>query len=255
VRRQACALVALLATALASGCSGSQTPQATAPLPAAGAAWSPREEGDALVRRGDHAGAVAKYREALRATPNDLTLRFALGSALSQLDRHEETTEQFRWVVEHGAPGQSEVAMARQWLAAAERGPAAEARPSDQAVAKSAAPGTESQAASAGVGTIKGKTAWPGVNPDAQHVPLEIRLSGDDAENKDKSFGLRISLGRPYTMPQTPAGAYRIVGRSAGVKLWETRVVVVAGKDTALDLSEANSVVTSKDFPPRSGGQ
>jgi hypothetical protein len=62
-------------------------------------------------------------------------------------------------------------------------------------------------------------------------------------------------MGRPYTMPQTPAGAYRVVGRSAGVKLWETRVVVVAGKDTALDLSEANSVVTSKDFPPGSGGR
>jgi TPR repeat len=252
VRRQAYALVALLATALASGCSGSPSPQATTPLP--GAASSPREEGDALSRRGDHAGAVAKYREALRATPNDVTLRFALGSALSQLDRQEETAEQFRWVVEHGAPGQSEVAMARQWLAAAERGPAAGDRPSDQVVAESPAPGAENQAASTAVGTIKGKTAWPGVNPDAKHVPLEIRLSGDDAENKDKRFNLRISLGRPYTMPQIPAGAYRVVGQSAGVKLWEARVVVVAGKDTALDLTEANSVVTSKDFLRRADG-
>jgi tetratricopeptide (TPR) repeat protein len=253
VRRGADALVALLAIALASGCTGSPSVQGTPP-PAAGAASSPREEGDALSSRGDYGGAVAKYREALGATPQDLKLRYALGTALSQLDRHEETAEQFRWVVEHGAPGHSEVAMARQWLAAAERGPAAEARPSDQVVSESPAPGAESQAASAGVGTIKGKTAWPGVNPDAQHVPLEIRLSGDDAENKDKSFRLRISLGRPYTMPQIPAGAYRVVGRSAGVKLWEARVVIAAGKDTALDLTEANSVVTSKDFPRRADG-
>ena len=108
--------VALLGLVLASGCSRPPT----TPAPAANMVSSPREEGDLLARRGDHAGAVAKYREALRATPNDVALRFALGSALSQLDRHAETAEQFRWVVEHGAPGQPEVSMARQWLAAPE---------------------------------------------------------------------------------------------------------------------------------------
>ena len=245
-------LAVLLVLAVVPGCTGSPNPQG--PAPVAGTVSSPREEGDTLVRRGDYAGAVAKYREAIRATPNDLSLRFSLGSALSQLDRHEETSQEFRWVVANGAPGQPEVVMARQWLAAAERGPAAGDRPGDQMVAESPTPGAESQAASTAVGTIKGKTAWPGVNPDAKHVPLEIRLSGDDAENKDKRFSLRISLGRPYTMPQIPAGAYRVEGRSAGVKLWETRVVVAAGKDTALDLSEANSVVTSKDFPRRADG-
>ena len=52
-------------------------------------------------------------------------------------------------------------------------------------------------------------------------------------------------------MADLPAGAYRVVGRSGGVKLWEQRVVVSAGTETALDLTEANSSVTPKDFPPR----
>lgn len=252
MRRRADALVALLATALAGGCTGSPAAQPTPP-PTASAVSSPREEGDARLRRGDYAGAVAKYREALGATPEDLTLRYALGTALSQLDRHEETVEQFRWVVEHGAPGLPEVVVARQWLAAAERGSSAEAKPGGQPVT-TPVPDAESQPPSAGIGSVKGKTAWPGVNAEAQHVPLELRIVGDDATNKDKTYRVRISLGRPYTMTQIPAGAYRVVGRSGAVKLWEVPVVVAAGKETALDLSDANSAVTPKDFPQRKDG-
>lgn len=182
-------------------------------------------------------------------------LRFALGSVLSQLDRREETIEQFRWVVEHGAPGQPEVAMAREWLAAAQRPSGAAAQPSRPAATAPGVPATAGEPATpTGVGSIKGKTAWPGVNPDNQIVSLEIRLNGDDAATNDKSFRLHIPLGRPYAMSNIPAGAYRVVGRSAGVKLWETRVVVGAGKDTALDLTDANSLVSPKDFTPRGGG-
>lgn len=245
------ALLALFAAALASGCSGPPPPPA--PTPAAGVARAPREEGDALASRGDHAAAVTKYREALRATPDDLTLRFALGSALSQVDRRDETIEQFRWVVEHGGPGQAEVAMAREWLAA-ERASGSDAPPSRRGETAPGVPATQSQPASpAGVGSIKGKTAWPGVNPDSQIVSLEIRLNGDDAATKDKSLRLHIRLGRPYAMSGLAAGAYRLMGRSAGVKVWETRVVVGAGKDTVLDLTDSNALVTPKDFTPQDG--
>jgi len=236
-----------LGLVLASGCSRPPT----TPAPAANMVSSPREEGDLLARRGDHAGAVAKYREALGATPNDVALRFALGSALSQLDRHAETTEQFRWVVEHGAPGQPEVSMARQWLAAPQPVSGVGTPAGRQAVTESPTPGAHGQPAPPGIGSIKGKTAWPSVNPDAQKVSLELRFSGDDAATTDKNYRLHIGLGRPYTMSDLPAGAYRVVGRSSGVKLWETRVVVGAGTETMLDLTDANSVVTPKDFPPR----
>src|SRR5262245_47149424 len=238
--------IALVGLALASGCSRPPT----TPAPAASIGVSPREEGDRIARRGDHAGAVTKYREALQATPNYVRLRFALGSALAQLDRRAEAAEQFRWVVEHGAPGQEEVALAREWLAAASEN--AGSSPSRQDVKMSPAPGAaEGQPASPGVGSIKGKTSWPSVNPDTQPLALELRFNGDDAATTGKNFRLHIGLGRPYAMADLPAGAYRVVGRSSGVKLWEQRVVVSAGTEAALDLTEANSAVTSKDFPPR----
>src|SRR5262245_2210353 len=234
--------IALLGLALASGCSRPPT----TPAPAASVAGTPREQGDMLARNGDHAGAVAKYREALQATPNDVRLRFALGSALAQLDRRSEAVEQFRWVVEHGAPGQEEVALAREWLATASEN--ADSSSSRKDVTMSPA---EGQPASPGVGSIKGKTAWPSVNPDTQPVALELRFNGDDAATTGKNFRLHIGLGRPYAMSDLPAGAYRVVGRSGGVKLWEQRIVVSAGTETALDLTEVNSAVTPKDFPPR----
>ena len=243
-------LATLLAAKLVSRRSGSPTPPAPASTPTV-VAPSPREEGDAASSRGDYAAAVTKYREALKATPDDLKLRFALGSALSRLDRHDEASEQFRWVVEHRAP---EVAMARAWLAAAERVSDAEASPGRRSVTVSPMPGAEGQPAPAGVGSINGATAWSGVSPDAQNVSLELRFNGDDASTKGQRFRLHIGLGRPYRMSDLPAGAYRVVGRSAGIKLWEIRVVVGAGKETVLDLTDANSLVTPKDFPPRGGG-
>ena len=241
------ALVGLLGLALVSGCS---TPPTT-PAPAVSVASSSREEGDLLASRGDYGGAVTKYRAALEATPNDVALRFALGSALSQLGRHAETTEQFRWVVQHGAPGQQEVVMARQWLAGPQRGSGAGTSSGRQAVTVSPAAGAGGQPASPGVGSIKGKTAWPGVDPDAKNVSLELRFSGDDPATTGQSYRLHIGLGRPYAMSDLPAGAYRVVGRSGGIKLWETKVVVGAGTETALDLTDANSAVAPKDFPPR----
>jgi TPR repeat len=241
-------LAVLLALALAPGCTGSPTPQGP---PVAGPVSSPRDEGDTLVRRGDYAGAVAKYREAIRATPNDVSLRFSLGSALSQLDRHDETSEEFRWVVANGAPGQPEVVMARQWLkgSTSAGAAAAEAVRGDETPTAADA---ERQAANAAVGTVKGTTVWPGMNPDAR-LRLEIRLTGDDAGNKDKNFKLHISLGQPFSMPRIPAGAYRILGQSKGVTLWEERIIVAAGKDTTVNFSDANSRVAAKDFPPTGG--
>src|SRR4030095_530805 len=240
--------IALLGRALASGCSRPPT----TPAPAASVVGTPREEGDMLARSGDHAGAAAKHREALQGTPNDVRLRFALGSELTQLDRRAEAAEQFRWVVEHGSPGQEEVALARQWLASASK---QEPSSSRRDVTMSSAPGAEGQPGSPGGGSIKGKPAWPRVNPGSQTVALELRVNGDDEATTGKSYRLHIGLGRPYTMSDLPAGAYRVVGRSGGVKLWETRVVVGVGTETALDLTESNSVVTPKDFPPSNAKQ
>ena len=237
-------LAAASALALLSGCSG-PPPSPPAP-PAITSAPSPaqlREEGDARARRGEHARAAESYRAALRLAPDDLFLHFALGSVLSYTDRRDETVEQFSWVVAHGRPGQPEVATARAWLAAAQPPP------------KAAASRTEPQPAPAPgpLGAVKGATSWPGVDPESQWVPLELRIAGAAPETAHMKMRIRLFLGRPYTFLSLPAGPYRILARSGGTKLWETRVVVDAGKETVLDLSEANSLVKAADFPPKQG--
>src|SRR5881397_3193698 len=73
------ALAAMLAAALAFGCSGPNR-RAPAQSPAA-AAPSARQEGDAAWSRGDYAAALAKSR----AAPHDLTLRFTVTRTLATL--------------------------------------------------------------------------------------------------------------------------------------------------------------------------
>ena len=79
-------LVAVVATALVLGCQ-----QAPA-RPPAGAATSPapphvspalelKAEGDALVAKADHRAAAEVYRRAAALDPDDMSIRFALGTA------------------------------------------------------------------------------------------------------------------------------------------------------------------------------
>jgi len=53
-------------------------------------------QADGLAALGDYEAAVPKYRAALERDPEDFSLRFALGAALSHLGRREETAEQFQ---------------------------------------------------------------------------------------------------------------------------------------------------------------
>ena len=100
------------AVALLAGC-GSDAPPAPAKSAAIVEASDPRADGDAAAQRGDWATAAARYAIAVQRQPEDVKLRFAYGSVLSQLDRTVDTTEQFGWVVEHGTPGSLEVTTAR----------------------------------------------------------------------------------------------------------------------------------------------
>ena len=91
------------------------------PAPAAGPAKGPltaqlKAEGDALMARGDYEKAVVKYLTAVNQEPKDVSLRFALGVALSNLDRREETIEQFRFVATNGVAGSAEGKLAPEGL-------------------------------------------------------------------------------------------------------------------------------------------
>jgi len=237
-------LLAATALALSAGCGAPPPrPPASHTSVTAPSLTELRAEADALARRGEHAAAAERYRAALTLTPDDLVLHFSLGSMLSHLDLEDEAAEQFRWVLEHGRPGQPEVVTARQWLATA--------RP-DSRVAR-AARERRLAPAPAQLGTVQGTTSWPGVDPDKRRVPVELRIDGESPETAQMRMRVRVRLGRPYTFVKLPAGRYRLVASSEGTKLWEVRTLVEGGKDTTLDLSEANSLVEASAFPPKQG--
>jgi hypothetical protein len=236
-------MTAALCAATLGGCR--DVPPATPKTLAAEPAGDPRAEGDAAAARGDWPTAVARYREALPRTPDDLLLRFSLASALSHVDRTADAIEHFVWVVEHGEPSRVEVSSARQWLRDVGALPAA---PATTQTAQAGAATDAAAQTPAASGTLAGKTAWPGVD---RHMPLRLRLRGQTEETKDARDRLTIPLGKPFTFPKVKAGEYRLVGETGGVALWDVPITVEADKTTTVDLSPANSSVPAAGFPPR----
>src|SRR3990172_6115950 len=80
---------------------------------------APAQEAAALAELGNYEGAWRLYNDALQAAPEDVSLWYALGVALSRLDQREETEAAFRYVVDHGKPDSEEVRLARQGLGGA----------------------------------------------------------------------------------------------------------------------------------------
>jgi tetratricopeptide (TPR) repeat protein len=232
-------LAALAAALLWYGCQRTPPPVPTAAGPPAPSVGQLKAEGDELLRQREYAAAVAKYESALQATPDDVSLRFALGSALSYLDRREETVQQFRWVVRHAPSHSKEAQVARQWLT--------------NAGDRSGSPPVVRAAAGEPASRVRGKTEWTGVDPRQRLVPLHVFLE-DDA-NRQVRFARRFRLGEPYEFRDVPPGTYRLIAKVEKTQLWEQTVTVEAGRDTVLDLSPANSPLPVDQLPSSAGEQ
>ena len=198
-------------------------------------------EADQLAALGEYGAAAQKYQAALERNPDDVSLRFALGTALSHVGRQEETVEQFQWVVNRGAPDSPEVEVARRWLTNASvlarevsfappKGPDQEASPQAAALATPALKGAVA------VGTVKGRTELRG-------APREIQLvlgSTDDAK-KNMAFTKTVKLGEAFQFDNVPPGTYRLTVEDleTDTSLWDLEVTVAPGKDTVLNLGNA----------------
>ena len=172
-----------------------------------------------------------------------MALHYSLGITLSHLDRPSETAEQFQWIVERGHAGREEVASARQWLDGLATAHEAGSDAGDSTAVIE--PGA--------VGSMKGKTVWPGITPETRPTTLELKLIGTEPATEGKTRLVRVRLGAPYRLSKIPAGAYRVLGRTDVRELWNTRMVITAGDETLLDLTPENSTVTPDQFPPRNG--
>ena len=228
-------LAVVLSVALLLGCQQSPAP---GPAPVGSLTVRLKAEGDALAGRGDYERAALKYQQAANQEPDDVSIRFALGSALSHLNRREETVEQFRFVVARGKPDSTEVQAARRWLVAA--GEATEAvtfapsGPSAETAATASAPPPRPPAFNLPPGKVRGKIEARG----REGREVNLALIGDEQWNTDLAIPLTGKLGQAFQFDGVAPGNYRLTAedRETGEELWDVPVTVTAGKEIVVDL-------------------
>jgi len=236
-------LFGLAALGLIVGCQ--QAPQRPADAPHASPAAVARGAADQLMERGEYEKAAGKYQEAVGLEPNDMVLRFALGTAYSHLGRSAEAAEQFQWVVKRGDPATDYYRGARQWLLRA-------GLLSDEEAA-GASPETVADSPTSAKGKVAGPLEWPGVNSRVWLIKVRVTLTGDDQATRPVNLSRPFRLGERYEFRDLAPGKYRLVAKAEdgapAVELWNQEVTVEAGKTTQLALSAANSKVSPTQFP------
>ena len=224
------AVVTLLAFLL--GCQQSPTP---GPAPLGSLTVQLKQEGDALAARGDYAAAVVKYQAALNQEPDDVSLRFALGTALSHLDRREETVEQFRFMVSRGSPESPEVQAARRWLIAAgelvEDVTFAPPPSAETGTVPPAAPSPSAPQPHLG-GAVKVR-----VTTAPRAGTRELRIVFFDP-GRILAFDATVKPGESFEFPGVQPGTYKVTVEDpeSGTPISEQQVTVQPGKDLVLDL-------------------
>ena len=180
------------------------------------------------MSRADYRGAADKYRRAVALDPDDMTIRFSLGTAHTFLAERRQAVEQFRVVVKRADPKSVEQREAKRWLAAA-------GIPAETDVARTAASSSPAKAAgeSAGApeklvgGRLVGRMEWPGVDPKTRAIRGELSIHGAEAANEKVTQSRPISLGGRYHFYDIPAGQYRIIARlfnvPKDVTLWDQK--------------------------------
>jgi hypothetical protein len=249
MRRDYGLLFTLAAVGLVFGCQQAPAPAAAGRVPSASPAAELREEGDRAMERGEYAKAVAKYQDAVGIDPNDMSLRFSLGTAFSYVGKRAETVEQFRWVLKHGNQNSEYYRGAKQWLARAGLlgdGPATAA----DAPAEAAAESTSQDRTK---GKVAGMLDWPGIADREQLVMMRLTLTGEDGAAKGSKLSTQVGLGGQYEFPDLAPGKYRLVAASESggpiMEVWNQPVSVEPGQVTRLPLSASNSKVSPQVFP------
>ena len=248
----------LVAAALAVGCQQAPAPPSGAtvaapPAPHVSAAIEAKQEGDAFMARADYRGAIEKYLAAAALDPDDMTIRFALGTARTFVAQRNEAIEDFRVVVKRSDAASVEHREARRWLAAAGLAsePAVQEATSSTPARTDVAPAAPEKIVG---GRLVGRMEWPGVDPQKRAVRGELTIQGAEASNQHVKQARPISLGGRYHFYNIPPGQYRIVARLYGtpsdVTLWDQKVMVDDGRPTELVLTPETALLAPDKFPP-----
>jgi tetratricopeptide (TPR) repeat protein len=240
-------LFGLAALGLIVGCQQAPAPPRSAEPPKVPPTAVVRGAADQLMERGEYAKAADKYQEAVALAPDDMSLRYLLGTAYSHLGKRREAAEQFQWVVNRGDATQEYYRAARKWLASA--GLLQNGRTASSGIDAS----LEGQAQEPTMGKIAGPLEWPGVNSRERLINVRVTLTGEDDGTKSVSLSRPFRLGERYEFRDLAPGKYRLVAKSEdgapAMELWDQHVIVEAGQVTQMPLSASNSKVGPDKFP------
>jgi hypothetical protein len=191
-------------------------------------------------------------RTAVQRDTESLELHYKLAITASYLSLLDEAVTEFEWVVAHATEGSEEVRVAREWLTAAKsrdvttarvadgsRQPASPTRPEDGRVGDSGISGTVTWTESGGAAEVKRR----------MQVHL-IALPGQQSVEEQR-FTIRTDENGRYAFLKIPPGMYKLTNTVAGPPLWRLRVTIAPGRETTLDLNNANSVTSRDDFPDK----
>lgn len=197
----------------------------------------------AALESGDYAGAADLYRRAVAKAPDRLPLHYGLAVSASHLDLKSEAIREFRWVLEHGDPGQPEVENARKWLVTA----GALAPPSKRQTAPfptTTATGEPTAASSARVEGRVVPVGGPQVGPAKR---LQLFLT--EQPSRVHHYPVRTDEEGRFRFPSVAPGIYKLSDRISGPPTWRLRVEAKPGQVVFLDLGPDNSTKSRDDFP------
>lgn len=198
-------------------------------------------EGDKAFDRQDWATAASHYRLAVQKAPAARILHYRLAIAASWLDRRDEATTEFEWVVANAPVDSEEARVARDWLASAVKPSVAGAATSSDTAAK------DDWAGDSGV---HGRVVWndgQGLEP-LQRYQIHLYALGEDGKSKGISFRVRTDRDGSYRFEKIPPGTYKMTDNNVRDPKWRLKIQVKHGEDALIDLGPDNSVKTRDDF-------
>jgi hypothetical protein len=99
------------------------------------------------------------------------------------------------------------------------------------------------------MGTVAGKLTWPGLPAEKEFGIRIVVASGGDSNVRRFA---RTKLNGTFSVGDLPEGTYTLTGLAGPLRIWsDLPVTVAAGRQTTVDLSPVNAVVSATDFPAR----
>ena len=228
---------AALLLALTAACGRDAPPPMTGPAPSAADAFV--TEGEALLARGDYAGAAERFERAVALAPEHIAARYGLGAALSHLDRIPEAVAQFQWVDRLGGARSPLASRAREWLA---RRNALAQRPTTRVEYVP----LDQQAPA----RVRGTLTWSGFLTGADTL-VDVELRRQNVTGAPPPYRAAGRVPGAFEFPRVAAGSYQlhVWTRKQRVELWRQFVLVQPGVDVQVDLTPGNAVAPADALP------